>query len=411
MLDLLFMDAPRELATLFWQYEAFKWDPRNGFVLASGETSPYYVDCRALLAHPDARWLVAQLAYAAIRDLSLDAVGGLEIGAIPLATAISDYAFDDSTVENLRAPLSFANRPKEHGLGKQIEGATKPNDRVLVVDDVLTSGGSILQALQAAKEAQPPRLSCTRDRGPARTRMVSRKSKRKGCRLTSLLTLDELKGRPTRHLSHARPIADVEDNAIRCPEKIDDRIEVIAPNLKRRLSGVTATIARLLPVQARSIGIVATGPGLPAHVPCVPLRSVIRMSGRAYRVWHARRNTEMLMGLVLRHVFRKRLKLVFTSASQRHHTRYTRLLISGMDAVVATSRKSASYLRRSVARDLAWNRHRDVPPPTQTGALTGAHSSLSENVTIGCYRAHPAPEGHGRVRQRDARSAASNTPG
>ena len=128
-----------------------------------------------------------------------------------------------------------------------------------------------------------------------------------------------------------------------------DKIEVIAPNLKRRLSGVTATIARLLPVQARSIGIVATGPGLPglpSHVPCIPLRSVIRMSGRACRVWHARRNTEMLLGLILRHVLRKRLKLVFTSASQRNHTRYTRLLISGMDAVVATSRKSASYLRR-----------------------------------------------------------------
>ena len=93
MLDLLFMETSQQLATLFWQYEAFKWDPDNGFVLASGETSPYYVDCRALLAHPDARWLVAQLACAAIHDLALDAVGGLEIGAIPLATAISDYAF------------------------------------------------------------------------------------------------------------------------------------------------------------------------------------------------------------------------------------------------------------------------------------------------------------------------------
>ena len=72
-----------------------------------------------------------------------------------------------------------------------------------------------------------------------------------------------------------------------------EKIEVIAPNLKRRLSGVTATIVRLLPVQACSIGIVATGPGLPAHVPYVPLRSVIRMSGRACRVWYARRNTEM----------------------------------------------------------------------------------------------------------------------
>ena len=69
-----------------------------------------------------------------------------------------------------------------------------------------------------------------------------------------------------------------------------DCAEVIAPNLKRRLSGVTATIARLLPVQARSIGIVATGSGLPVHVPQVPLWSVILMSNSRLRVWHARRN-------------------------------------------------------------------------------------------------------------------------
>ena len=163
-----------------------------------------------------------------------------------------------------------------------------------------------------------------------------------------------------------------------------DKIEVIAPNLKRRLSGVTATIVRLLPVQARSIGIVATGPGLPAHVPWVPLRSVIPMPGRAYRVWHARRNTEMLLGLVLRHVLRKRLKLVFTSASQRHHTRYTRLLISGMDAVVATSRKSASYLRRP-ARVIIHGIDTGTFHPPRDRRAHRRSLGLSENVTIGCY--------------------------
>ncbi len=167
-------------------------------------------------------------------------------------------------------------------------------------------------------------------------------------------------------------------------EKIDDKIEVIAPNLKRRLSGVTATIVRLLPLQAQSIGIVATGPGLPSQVPCVPLRSVILMSGRAYRVWHARRNTEMLMGLILRHVLRKRLKLVFTSASQRHHTRYTRLLISGMDVVVATSRKSASYLRRS-SRVIMHGIDAGMFHPITDRRAHRRSLGLSENVTIGCY--------------------------
>ena len=163
-----------------------------------------------------------------------------------------------------------------------------------------------------------------------------------------------------------------------------DKIEVIAPNLKRRLSGVTATIVRLLPVQAESIGIAATGPGLPAHVPHIPLWSVIRMSGRTYRVWHARRNTEMLMGLVLRHVLRKRLKLVFTSASQRHHTRYTRLLISGMDAVVATSRKSASYLRRPSHVIIHGIDTGTFQPPQDRREHRRA-LGLSENVTIGCF--------------------------
>ena len=163
-----------------------------------------------------------------------------------------------------------------------------------------------------------------------------------------------------------------------------DRIEVIAPNLKRRLSGVTATVARLLPVQARTIGIAATGPGLPAHVPRVTLGSVLAMSGRKHRVWHARRNTEMLFGLVLRHVLRKRLKLVFTSASQRRHTRYTRWLIAHMDAVVSTSQRTASYLRRPSRVIMHGIDATAFRPPAGRRALRRA-LGLPEGFTIGCF--------------------------
>ena len=163
-----------------------------------------------------------------------------------------------------------------------------------------------------------------------------------------------------------------------------EQIEVIAPNLKRRLSGVTATIAHLLPVQAQSIGIAATGPGLPAQVPSVSLRSVILISDRKRRVWHARRNTEMLLGLILRHVLRKHLKLVFTSASQRNHTRYTRWLISGMDAVVATSRRSASYLQPPAQVVLHGIDTGTFRPPADRSALRRA-LGLSEGLTIGCF--------------------------
>ncbi|MDE0144510.1 MAG: orotate phosphoribosyltransferase [Nitrospira sp.] len=185
------MDSSRQLATLFWQYSAFQWNQDNGFVLASGETSPYYVDCRALLAHPDARWLVAQLACAAVRDLSLDAVGGLEIGAIPLATAISDYAFVTQPRKTYRT-FVVRKQAKNHGLGKRIEGAIKPNDRVLVVDDVLTSGGSLLQTLQAAREAQL-HVSHALVIVDRQEQDGKQKIEAQGVSLISLLTLDDLK--------------------------------------------------------------------------------------------------------------------------------------------------------------------------------------------------------------------------
>lgn len=126
-------------------------------------------------------------------------------------------------------------------------------------------------------------------------------------------------------------------------------VEVVAPNFKKRLSGVTSTIIQLVPLQAKRIGIVTLGPGLPDHLPKMRWWQVPglmrRPQGAPARVWHARRNIEMLAGLVLRDIFRAPLKLVFTSASQRRHTRWTRFLIRRMDAVIATSRKTAGYLQ------------------------------------------------------------------
>lgn len=124
-------------------------------------------------------------------------------------------------------------------------------------------------------------------------------------------------------------------------------VSVIAPHFSRRLSGVTSTVVRLVSRQAAQIPIVAVGPGLPASLPQVPILSLLTMSRfgpDGWRVWHARRNIEMLAGLALRVLLGKRLKLIFTSASQRNHSHYTRWLIRRMDAVLATSDKSALYL-------------------------------------------------------------------
>ncbi|MEF2073309.1 glycosyltransferase family 4 protein [Consotaella aegiceratis] len=125
-------------------------------------------------------------------------------------------------------------------------------------------------------------------------------------------------------------------------------VEVVAPNFKRRLSGVTSTLIQLIPHQAKSLGIAVLGPGLPGGLPRIHWWQLPglwrRPAGRRRRIWHARRNVEMLPGLLLRDICRMPLALLFTSAAQRRHTRWTRFLVSRMDAVIATSTKSAAFL-------------------------------------------------------------------
>ncbi|RLT00986.1 MAG: glycosyltransferase family 1 protein [Planctomycetota bacterium] len=126
--------------------------------------------------------------------------------------------------------------------------------------------------------------------------------------------------------------------------------EVIAPNLKRKYSGVTSTVAALLPIQERELRIATVGPRLPLDWPQLGAMDVLwnirsPIKGRPFRIWHARRNGEMLAGVVLKWMSGKKLKLVFTSAAQREHTRWTRSLIRRMDAVIAVSPESASYLK------------------------------------------------------------------
>ncbi|WP_299023828.1 glycosyltransferase family 4 protein [uncultured Sulfitobacter sp.] len=162
-------------------------------------------------------------------------------------------------------------------------------------------------------------------------------------------------------------------------------IQVIAPNFKRRLSGVTATIVRLVPVQARDIGIVATGPVMPPHVPQIPLRALITMPRHPTRVWHARRNVEMIGGLALKYLLGKRLKLVFTSASQRKQTGLTRWLIRRMDAVVATSEKTASYLENPAKVIMHGIDLEGYSPPADRAALRTKLGLPADGLLIGCY--------------------------
>lgn len=166
-------------------------------------------------------------------------------------------------------------------------------------------------------------------------------------------------------------------------------LEVVAPNFKRRLSGVTSTIIQLAPEQAKSLRIATLGPGLPAHLPRVSWWQVFGLlrkpRNRPFRIWHARRNTEMLGGVVLRDIFRAPLKLVFTSASQRKHTGWTRFLIGRMDAVVATSAKTAAYL--TVPNSVVLHgidTDRFSPPADKADSVRAVGLDRAQNY-VGCF--------------------------
>lgn len=166
---------------------------------------------------------------------------------------------------------------------------------------------------------------------------------------------------------------------------------VVAPNLKRRLSGVTATVVRLIPVQARLIDIRATGPGLPPQVPHIPLWRAALMPRDRWRVWHARRNTEMALGLILRRLLRRRYRLMFTSAAQRRHTGFTRWLIRQQEALVATTPQAAGYLERP-AQIVMHGVDTDIfHPPADRAALRRDLGLDPDAVLIGCF---------GRVREQ-----------
>ncbi|OCJ11252.1 glycosyl transferase family 1 [Rhizobium sp. AC27/96] len=166
-------------------------------------------------------------------------------------------------------------------------------------------------------------------------------------------------------------------------------IEIIATNFKRRLSGVTSTIVQLIPKQIELGYHIATlGPGLPEGLPKLGWLRLpglwMRPRRHRLRVWHARRNNEMLIGLLLRSVLRMRLKLVFTSAAQRRHTGYTRWLIRRMDAVIATSTRSGSFLQvphTVIQHGVDLNRFH--PPETRDDRM--AATGLPGTYLVGCF--------------------------
>jgi len=127
---------------------------RGNFVLASGKTSEYYFDCKlTTLSEPRGLKLAAQLLYDRIEScrVPVHAVGGLVMGSAPLVIGLSLEALARGKI---LPGFMVRKEPKPHGRQLLIEGIVKPGTNVVIVEDVVTSGASVMRAIKAAEEAE-----------------------------------------------------------------------------------------------------------------------------------------------------------------------------------------------------------------------------------------------------------------
>lgn len=127
---------------------------RGDITLASGRKSDYYVNLKPTMLDPEGAALLAELTYEALKDDGLDFVGGLEMGAVPLAGALAQLSW----LKGHPIPAFFVRKkPKEHGTQLSIDGLAKgetlQGKRVVIVEDVTTTGGSAMKAVEAVRAA------------------------------------------------------------------------------------------------------------------------------------------------------------------------------------------------------------------------------------------------------------------
>lgn len=139
------MDDPRQALLAELKHHAFRF---GRFVLSSGVTRDYYIDCRQVTLSPRGAWLTGTVVFDTLADLHLDAVGGPTLAADPIATAVAIESWQR------RQPLNafiVRKESKGHGLQRQVEGPVTAGHRVAIVDDILTSGNSVIQAADVAE--------------------------------------------------------------------------------------------------------------------------------------------------------------------------------------------------------------------------------------------------------------------
>ena len=179
------LEIKRRLARLLVEKSYREGD----FVLASGRRSDYYFDCRVTALHAEGSWLIGTLFNDLLKDVPVVGVGGMTMGAVPLVSATTAISHE------LGRPLNgllVRKEAKDHGTGQFVEGLGnfKPGDKVAMLEDVVTTGGSLLKACDRVRAAglDIVAVCCILDREEG----GREKLKEAGYELHSLFTRKEL---------------------------------------------------------------------------------------------------------------------------------------------------------------------------------------------------------------------------
>jgi len=128
--------------------KSFKYSEKPVFKLVSGRMSSFYVNCKPTTLDPRGMFLTGHLIFNAVKDANIAGIGGLTFGADPIAVAT---AFTSELNKHPIRAFSIRKDQKDHGIIRWIEGDMAEGDRVAIIDDVATTGGSTIKAIERAR--------------------------------------------------------------------------------------------------------------------------------------------------------------------------------------------------------------------------------------------------------------------